>query len=86
MIDDYYGHVIATLEGTAEESSVVWQRQRIGATTENTEGHRAGRIGGELGAGDGLAGQTAGYHRVGFYGMGARHDESSSQFRLCGSL
>ena len=63
MIDDYYGHVIATVEGTAEESSVVWQRLRIGATTENTERHRGG-MGGELGAGDGLAGQAAGHHWV----------------------
>jgi|GEM_PF-2329780 len=28
VIDDYYGHVIATVEGTAEAQSVVWQRTR----------------------------------------------------------
>ncbi len=49
--------------GTAEEPSVVWQRLRIGATTENTERHRGG-MGGELGAGDGLARQAARHHRV----------------------
>lgn len=40
-----------------------------GATTENTERHRGG-MGGELVAGDGLAGEATGYHRVGFYWVG----------------
>jgi RHS repeat-associated protein len=77
VIDDYYGHVIATVEGTVEAQSVVWQRTRNlgygpapdspvwtlseGATLEQATAWRGRR-----------------QDITGFYWMGARYYESSS--------
>jgi len=77
VIDDYYGHVISTVEGTVEAQSVVWQRTRSlgygpapdspvwtlseGATLEQATARRGRR-----------------QDITGFYWMEARYYESSS--------
>jgi RHS repeat-associated protein len=77
VIDDYYGHVIATVEGAAEAQSVVWQRTRslgYGPAPDSPVW--------TLSEGASLEQATAWRGRrqdiTGFYWMGARYYEGSS--------